>query len=140
MYSTYFYFLYLRPPLSVPPILTRLSKFQTYHLTGSTATFVMNVSDAVPPVIESYLNWQGNYNSNQQTFDGERASLELNNLRVTDTGNITLTVNHPAGEISKYFELVVLGELTFIHVHVYIHVHLTLCAIVHVFNGGKVSL
>ena len=107
--------------------------------------FVMNVSDAVPPVIESNLNWQGNYKSNQQTvtFDGERASLELNNLRVTDTGNITLIVNHPAGEISKYFELVVLGELTFIHVHVMYMYILILCAIVHVFNkmyGGKVSL
>ena len=77
----------------------------------------------MPPVIESNLKWQGNYNSDHQTamFDGERATLELNNLRVTDTGNITLIVNHPAGEISRYFELVVLGELTFIHVHVYIH-------------------
>lgn len=74
--------------------------------------FVVSVSVAQPPVTIDDLIWRGNFIEDRQTvtYKNNNAILMLSGLIVSDTGNVTLTIEHSAGNVSVQFELIVLSE------------------------------
>ena len=72
----------------------------------------MSAGDAKLNLTEKNLVWNGNFESSQQhvTLIYEDIILELRNLKVSDSGNITLTVQHPGGNVQLNFELIVLSK------------------------------
>ena len=71
------------------------------------------MANSYPSVSIDDIVWSGNFDSCQQkvTFENTVAKLSLTDLKLTNSGSVTLTVNHPSGITMLSFELIVLGML-----------------------------
>ena len=74
---------------------------------------MVGMVNAQPNVNEDELEWSGNFVPSTQkgTFENEVAVLELTNLKLSDSGNVTLTVRHQGGTVQLVYKLIVLSKL-----------------------------
>ena len=108
----------------VPPRLIRYSNLTTYRPVGGSASFIVDVLDARPPLTLNDLTWSGDFDPSKSSlvYEEDEVVMELSDLALGDGGNITLTARHPAGDVEVTFELIVLSECS---LYLILHVHCT---------------
>ena len=92
----------------VPPRLEPITESPLLWYTGSNVTMEVAILDAVPPVVKGDITWSPS--GGVETFNGSYATVTLIDVRPGNPSEVTITVSHPAQNVSHTFQLIVLGQ------------------------------
>ncbi len=93
-------------------MLSKLTNDSIYAPIDGSATFIIYVGGARPPLKVKNLVWSGSFREEQRkvTYEGGVVTLVLNRLAVFNSGYVILSVYHPTGTVHVTFQLYVLCE------------------------------